>query len=148
MRRGLWILAAIGLAGLIAMAFLGRYYLGSTSGVDETVDLQATLRTAHGSLFEAEPPLRVLRVPGGEGARRTWRWKVDATLRRETDPEATWARSAFDRIASRCAATRVAGRTLDGVILEFRRPNGPPWRREYDGTGAPLRSPGPPGAPK
>jgi len=159
-RRGLWILVAMGMGGLLATALLGRYYLGTASGVDETVDLQATLRTAHGSLFEEEPPLRVFRVPGGRSeGRPAWRWKVEGTLRAETDPAAPYAAHAFDRIVSRCLGTRVAGRPLDGVILRFRRKGGPDLEREFDAAGAllppapppPAAAPAPParpGAPK
>ena len=142
MNRGIWILAAMGLAGLVTLAFMGQAYLGSTSGLDETVELQSTLRGAYGMLFEPEPPLRVLRVPGpGEGRRRTWRWKVQATLRPGVDPSRPPASGALVRIVNRCAAMQIAGKAFTGVILELHRPGAPDWTREYDMNGLPLAPP-------
>ena len=144
MNRGLWILAAMGLAGLIAMVFLGQAYLGSTSGLDETLELQSTLRGAYGSLFQPEPPLRVVRVPdSGTGERRTWRWKVEATLRPGVDPSRPPAAGAVVRIVNRCAGMRIAGKAFTGVLLEFHRPGAPDWTREYDMNGIPVAPPQP-----
>jgi hypothetical protein len=142
MNRGIWIMAGMGLAGLVVLAFLGQAYLGSTSGLDETVELQSTLRGAYGILFEPEPPLRVMRVPGeGGGERKTWRWKVEATLRPGMDPALPPAAGSLVRIVNRCAAMQIPGKAFTGVILVLHRPGAPDWTREYGMDGVPRSPP-------
>jgi len=143
MRRGLLTIAALGLGGVVGTVILGQALVGTTVGVDEAVTLQDTLRAAYAVHLEPEPPLKVLRVPGSEEW-AGWRWKIEATLKRASDPAAPAVSRALDRLAQRALETRVQGRAPSGVMLDLRRGEDAPRRILYDRTGRRLPAPGAP----
>jgi hypothetical protein len=146
-------MAVVGMALLAAM---GRHLAGRVTGVDEAGRLADALR-ARGVLdLEAEPPLRVLRVPESEEW-PGWRWKVEATLRSSADPGSPSVARLLDGMARESLAVAVAGKRPSGVMVDLRLAGGAVRRILWDRDGrrvqgaapapAPVAPPDPPPAP-
>ena len=145
MRKSLWAMAAIGLAGMIALMVLSHSALTTVGGIEEAQGLQETLRATCDHLVEPQPPLLVQRIPGSA----EWpgfRWKVEATLRgnwRRSDPAVA---SASDRMAARALGVTVQGRGAAGVMIVLHSAGEADLLRLYDAEGrvVPAAAPVPP----
>jgi hypothetical protein len=149
--RSLWILALLGVAGMLAVTFATRNLVTKVAGLEEAEELRGLLAGAYGSLFAPEPPLRVRRVQvAGDGAR--FRWRVEATLRPGRDPEKGEFARNLDRAAARVLGKRVMDQPPAGVTFVVRGDSGERTIR-YAADGrrvealAPGPSPTPPPAP-
>ncbi len=134
-------LAAMGVAGLVAVAWMSRSLVKTVSGVEEAQELQQILRGAYGGFFEAEPPLRVLRVPGSD-AWPGWRWMVEATLRPSAAPGSPAFERAVGRMVDRALQAKVRNQAPSGVILRLHRAGAADEERNFDGRGMAVRAPG------
>lgn len=129
----------IGLAGMIAMAWMSRSLVTTVAGVEEALELQTILRGTQQAIVEPEPPLRVLRVPASEA----WpgcRWRVEATLRSNPAPAPAEVERGVRRMVERALRVKVQGHPPSGVILVLRRAGAPEEERFFDGRGLPARS--------
>jgi hypothetical protein len=142
MSRTTWVLAAIGLAGLVALLFASQAALRNVGGVEEAVELQDAFRRSHAAFFAGEPPLKVYRVPPSEESRE-WRWKVEATLRPGVGAGSPELARVEERMVVRLLTARAGPGAAGGVILLLHVPGGADVARRYDGQGAPLRGGGP-----
>jgi hypothetical protein len=114
--RSLWILALLGIAGMLALTFATRGLVTKVAGLEEAEELRALLAGAYGSLFAPAPPLKVHRVRvAGEGAR--FRWRVEAALRPGRDPAKGEAARLLDRAAVRVLGKRVMDQPPAGAIF-------------------------------
>ena len=134
MNRGLWILAGMALAGTGAMLWMSQSLVTTVSGVEEARTLQDALRFGSGAICLAEPPLRVLLVPGpaGEGGGR---WRVEASLRAGQGPGIPLFEAWRERAVVKALATRLRGKPPAGVILQFHRAGAADLEMSYDGAG-------------
>jgi hypothetical protein len=137
MRRGLWILAAIGVAGIVILVILTHTTLSGVSGIEEAVALQETLRSSYDHLVEPTPPLMVYRVPGSP----EWpgfRWKIEATLRSNWRPGSPEVNSATARMVARAVGTQVQGKGPAGVMVLLHAPGRPDLTALFDREGLPF----------
>ena len=135
--KGLWIPAAMGLVGLGALLWMSHSLVGTVTGAEEALQLQEALRAGAGSLFDAEPPLRVLRAPG-EGPGAGFRWRVEATLREGLGPDDATVSLWRERTVARALGTRVQGRAPAGVLLVFHRSDAAEATAAFDAQGRPV----------
>lgn len=129
----------IGLAGMIALAWMSRSLVTTVAGVEEALELQTILRGTQRAIVEEDPPLRVLRVPASE-AWPGWRWKVEATLRSDPAPAPAEVERGVRRMVERALLVKVQGHPPSGVILVLRRAGAPEEERLLDGKGLPVKA--------
>ncbi len=134
MTRGLWILLAIGIAGMLALTLGFQATLSGLSGVEEAASLQEFLRSAYAPILAPEPPLRVYRVPRSE-AWPGWRWKVEATLRPGKGPGSPDVARALPRIVSRVLATTAQKTPPSGAMILLHSPGRADANLLFDGQG-------------
>ena len=150
MRTGLWIMAAIGLGGVVFLAWVSQSTLRAVSGVDEARDLRELLQSSQGRILAPGSSLGVFRVPRSEAWPAGWRWELEATLAAGKGPDSPETARALARMVSRALSTRVMASPPSGVMLVLHMAGGETRTLLFDGLGArvtsaPAAAPGPPG---
>ena len=133
MRRSLWVMLFMGMAGVLVLGWASQSMMRTTSGVEESLLLQDTLRSSWPGVFAREPALRVMRIPAS-GEWSGWRWRVEATLVPGGGRGGVLERT-LDRLVRRTLAVQVMGRDPAGVMVVLHVPGGADRILHHDARG-------------
>ncbi len=139
MRRGIWILAAMALAGVAFLMMGSRTLISTVGGVEEARELEQAFSVSLGGVLAPQPPVRVRRMPLGEG--RGWMWLVDVALAPGVPPDDVRVQSHLPRLVARSLGRTVAGVRSAGVRIRLSAAGRPPADLRYDAAGRLERPP-------
>jgi hypothetical protein len=145
MSRGLWIMGAMGIMGVLLLAFASRTLVSTVGGVEEATALRETVRSAVGGMLAAEPPLHVGRQRTSDG--KDWMWRIDLPLREGVRSGDPLLEHALVRIVLRCVETKVGGAALSGTLIRVIEHRGRTVDRRFGPDGNPLRAASSAGVP-